>query len=153
MDLFVKNFKTKFIEFARMGIKIIFSGRRNNLNTKVLKAMDEMVKKTENNQNGVLNLCLNYGSHAEIIDAIKKIDNVDNLTEETFNKYLYNDLPPLDLLIRTGGEMRLSNFMLWQASYAELYFTDVLFPDFKELEFDKALEEYNRRDRRFGGIK
>lgn len=74
------------------------------------------------------------------------------MNEEIFNKYLYNDLPPIDFMIRTSGECRISNFMLWQLSYAEFYFPDTYFPDFDEKEFDKAILAYNKRDRRFGGI-
>ena len=126
----------------------------------ILDIIDDITLKTKDNQNGILNFCLNYGSHAEIIDACKKIVidsdngkiNVNKLDEDLFKKYLYNDLPNLDLLIRTGGELRLSNFMLWQAAYAEFYFTKTLFPDFNDKEFEIALEAYNKRDRRFGGI-
>lgn len=126
----------------------------------ILDIIDDITLKTKDNQNGILNFCLNYGSHAEIIDACKKIVidsdsgkiNVNKLDEDLFKKYLYNDLPNLDLLIRTGGELRLSNFMLWQAAYAEFYFTKTLFPDFNDKEFEIALETYNKRDRRFGGI-
>ena len=157
MDLFVQKFRTDFKEIVKKGIKVVFSGRREPLKKEVLDSMDKIVEQTKNNQNGTLNFCLNYGSHAEIIDACKKICNdkvnIDSLNEEVFRKYLYQELPDLDLLIRTGGEIRLSNFMLWQAAYAELYFTDTLFPDFNANEFDKALLEYKNRDRRFGGIK
>ena len=107
---------------------------------------------TKNNTGGVLNVCLNYGSRSEIVDACNKMikDGV-TISEENFGQYLYQDLPDLDFVIRTSGEMRLSNFMLWQASYAELYFPKVYFADFDNNEFDKALEEYNNRNRRFGG--
>ncbi len=160
MNLFVKKFKNDFKIYSKKGIKIIFSGRREPLKREILDIIDDVTEKTKNNQKGILNFCINYGSHAEIIDACKKIVsdsnigkiNVNELDEKLFSKYLYHDLPNLDLLIRTGGEIRLSNFMLWQLSYAELYFTDVLFPDFDNVEFDKALKNYNNRDRRFGGI-
>ena len=160
MDLFVKKFKKDFKTFSKKGIKIVFSGRREPLRQEILDIIDDITLKTKDNQNGILNFCLNYGSHAEIIDACKKIiidsDNgkidVNKLDEDLFKKYLYNDLPNLDLLIRTGGELRLSNFMLWQAAYAEFYFTKTLFPDFNDKEFEIALEAYNKRDRRFGGI-
>ncbi len=160
MDLFVKKFKKDFKTFSKKGIKIVFSGRREPLRQEILDIIDDVTEKTKNNQKGILNFCLNYGSHAEIIDACKKIVfdsnnskiSVNELDEELFSKYLYNDLPALDLLIRTGGELRLSNFMLWQAAYAEFYFTNTLFPDFNEQEFELALESYNNRDRRFGGI-
>lgn len=160
MDLFVTAFKNEFKEFKKENIKIVFSGTRENLSSKVLDAMDKIVEDTKDNTRGILNFCLNYGSHREIIDAAKKICkdaldgnlNIEDLDETLFNKYLYNDLPPIDLLIRTSGEMRLSNFMLYQLSYAELIFVNTYFPDFNEEEFDKCLLEYSTRDRRFGGI-
>lgn len=156
MNLFVKMFKNNFKQYNKKGYKVVFSGGRDNLNQEVLNAIDEITIKTQNNKKGTINFCLNYGSHREIIDACKKICkdniNIDDLNEELFEEYLYHKLPNIDLLIRPGKEKRLSNFMLWQLSYAELYFTDVLFPDFDEVEFDKALEEFNRRNRRFGGV-
>ncbi|MEG2322123.1 MAG: polyprenyl diphosphate synthase [Bacilli bacterium] len=160
MNLFVLKFKKDFEIFNKKNIKIVFSGRREPLKEEILKIMDEISFKTKDNNSGIINFCLNYGGHFEIIDACKKINkdvlnnnlDINFLDEELFNKYLYNDLPPLDLLIRTGQEIRISNFMLWQLAYAELYFTDVLFPDFDSLEFDKALVEYHNRNRRFGGI-
>ena len=86
------------------------------------------------------------------VDYDKGLIDLSDLDENVFNSYLYQDLPPVDLMIRTSGEERLSNFMLWQCSYAEFYFPKVLFPDFDEGEFDKAILEYTMRDRRFGGI-
>ena len=156
MDLFIKVFKNDFDFLMRLGIKVVFSGRKEGLSNKVIESMNYITNKTFNNQNGVLNVCLNYGSCEEIIDACKKIINdnvsVDSINKESFYKYLYQDLPPLDLVIRTSGEYRLSNFMLYQASYAEFYFADKYFPDFKKEDFDKALIEYNKRKRRFGGV-
>ena len=103
----------------------------------------------------ILNICLNYGGRSEIVDAVNHIikDNLKEVNEEVINSYLYNKLPDIDLLIRTSGENRISNFMLWQLSYSEFYFPKTYFPDFDEKQFDLALLEYNRRDRRFGGIK
>jgi len=102
-----------------------------------------------------INIAFNYGSRAEIVDAVNRIiDNgKENITEEDFSKYLYNDFPDPDLVIRTSGEMRISNFLLWQIAYSELYITDTLWPDFNEKEIDKAIESYNQRERRFGGVK
>ena len=100
-------------------------------------------------------LCLNYGGRVEILDAINALleHRVRDVDEDAFREYLYlPDLPDLDLVIRTSGEKRISNFLLWQISYAELYFTPVLWPDFTVLELKEALEEYGRRQRRFGGI-
>lgn len=160
MDLFIKKFKNDFKIFNKKDIKIVFSGRREPLRQEILDIIDDITYKTKNNKSGILNFCLNYGSHAEIIDAVKKINKdiinnklvIDELNDDIFKNYLYNNLPDVDLLIRTGGEVRLSNFMLWQCAYAELYFTDILFPDFNEVELEKALDSYSKRDRRYGGI-
>lgn len=161
MDLFLKSFKDNFDSLKKKGVKIIFSGVKYKLNDKVINAMNKMMKETENNANGIFNICLNYGGRIEIVEATKKICtdvlnnkiSIDDITEESYNKYLFNDLEPIDLMIRTSGEYRLSNFMLWQMAYSELYFTNTLWPDFDEKEFDNALDVYNNRERRFGGIK
>ncbi len=157
MELFVKMFKKDFKLFENQDIKIVFSGRREPLRQDLLNIIDEITYKTKDNKQGIINFCLNYGSHFEIIDACKKIVNskieANEITEAIFKKNLYNDLPDLDLIIRTGGELRLSNFMLWQAAYAEFYFTNTLFPDFQKEEFDLILSSYFNRDRRFGGVK
>lgn len=161
MNLFTTLFKTKLKKIQNEGIKVVFSGRKHPLSDEVLDAMDKIVEKTKDNKNGILNICINYGGQEEIVDATKKIvKDIENgklkeedLNKEIFNKYLYQDLPPIDLLIRTSGEYRVSNFMLYQMSYSEFYFTDTLFPDFKESELDKAIESYNHRDRRFGNAK
>ncbi len=158
MNLFILMFKSKFKKLDKENIKVIFSGRKEPLRKDVLDAMNEIVDKTRNNTKGILNICLNYGGQEEIVDASKKlIDEVssgnlkiEDINKDMFYKYLYQDLPPIDLLIRTSGEYRVSNYMLYQMSYSEFYFTDVLFPDFDEKEFDKAIEEFNSRDRRFG---
>lgn len=151
MNLIIKFFTERIKELDDSNIKVIFSGKKEPLSDRIWDCICNVTERTKNNTGGVLNVCLNYGGRAEIIDAIKKVDNVDELTEESFSKLLYQDLPDLDFVIRTSGEMRLSNFMLWQASYAEFYFPKVYFPDFNTDEFDKALEEYNNRHRRFGG--
>ncbi len=159
MDMFVKEFKKEYISLHKDNIKVIFSGRKSGLRDDVLKAMEEISSLTKDNTGGVFNICLNYGGHAEIVDATKEIaklvlDNklsIDDITEEEFAKHLYQDLPPIDLMIRTSGEVRLSNFMLWQLSYAEMYFPDCHWPAFNENEFDKAIRAYNGRERRFGG--
>lgn len=159
MDLLVKKFKELINKDN--DVKIIFSGRRDNLRNDVINAIEEIEKVTKNNTAHILNVCFNFGGRADIVDATKKIAedykngvlNLDDLNEESYIKYLYNEIPDIDLLIRTSGEFRISNFMLYQISYSELYFPDTLFPDFKEKDFDKAIEVYNSRDRRFGGIK
>ena len=152
MGLIIKFFNERVHELHDYNIKIVVSSLRDNLSKDVLKCIDNVVELTKNNTGGVLNVCLNYGGRREIVDAVNKIKEANiTVTEETFGKYLYNDLPDLDFVIRTSGEERISNFMLWQISYAEFYFPKVYFPDFDEKEFDKALEIYNNRNRRFGG--
>ena len=152
MGLIIKFFNERVNELHDYNIKIVVSGLRDNLSKDVLKCIDNVVELTKNNTDGVLNVCLNYGGRREIVDAINKIKEANiTVTEDNFGKYLYNDLPDLDFVIRTSGEERISNFMLWQISYAEFYFPKVYFPDFDEKEFDKALEIYNNRNRRFGG--
>ena len=112
-----------------------------------------MIEIPKDNTKGVFNICLNYGGQSEILDAVNKIikDTKKEVTIEEFEKYLYQELPPIDLMIRTSGEYRLSNFMMYQCSYAEFYFPQIMFPDFNRDEFDKAVEEFNNRNRRFGG--
>ena len=152
MNLIIKFFNERVKELDENNIKIVFSGRKEPLSDKVYKTIKNVESLTKNNTGGILNVCLNYGARSEIIDAINKIQNENIvLTEDNFAHYFYQDLPDLDFVIRTSGEIRLSNFMLWQASYAELYFPKVYFPDFDEKEFDKAIDEYNKRQRRFGG--
>lgn len=152
MGLIIKFFNERVNELHDYNIKIVVSGLRDNLSKEVLKCIDNVVDLTKDNTGGVLNVCLNYGGRREIVDAVNKIKEANvSITEETFGRYLYNDLPDLDYVIRTSGEERISNFMLWQISYAEFYFPKVYFPDFDEKEFDKAIEIYNNRNRRFGG--
>lgn len=159
MNLIIKYFKTKFEKINKKGIKVIISGRKEPLREDVIAAIKSIEEKTKDNKKGILNICLNYGSQEEIIDgAIRLAEDIKNgldikkFSREDFYKYMYHDLPPIDLLIRTGGELRLSNFMLYQASYSEFYFTNTLFPDFDKSEFNKALFIFENRDRKFGGI-
>ena len=157
MDIFAMMSKKYRQEFIDNNVKVVFSGRNEPLPERVIRARDDLVAATASNTGCVVNFCLNYGGRAEIIDAVKKIarsgEDVENLTEEVFHRYLYQDLPDVDLMIRTSGELRLSNFMLWQNSYAEFYFPKTKFPDFHESDFDQAIIEYTSRDRRFGGAK
>lgn len=161
MNLFIISFRKEFNFLIEKDVKVLFSGRREPLPKKVLDAMDKIVEDTKNNNSLVLNICLNYGSHAEICDMTKRVCEMyknneitlDEIDDNFIQKNMYQDLPPLDYVIRTSGELRLSNFMMYQASYAEFYFPDVLFPDFDNDEFDKAIVEFNKRNRRFGGIK
>lgn len=161
MDLFVEMFTKECDKIHNENIKIVFSGRRENLRKDVLDAMDYITEKTKDNTKGVFNICLNYGGQQEIVDGTKRIIkdvqdgkiSSDEIDEKLLYKYMYNDLPPVDLMIRTSGEERISNFMIYSLSYAELYFTEKCFPDFDRTEFEKAIDSYNNRERRFGGNK
>ena len=163
VDYLMNLFATKFKEYINKtkNVKIVFSGRREGLPAEVIDAINKTEEATKNNTDYIFNICINYGGRADIIDATKKIVkdveagklNLDQLDENTYIKYLYNGIPDIDLFIRTSGEIRVSNFILYQSAYAEMYFPETLFPDFNKKEFDKALDAYNKRDRRFGGIK
>ncbi len=158
MNLLVNSFKT--LVNKKDNVKIVFSGRKDNLRQDVLDTIKEIEEMTKNNTGHIFNICFNYGGRADIIDATKKIVkdckagiiDIEDLDEELYKKYLYNEIPDIDLLIRTSGELRISNFMLYQLSYSEMYFPETLFPDFDNKEFDNAIDIYNNRDRRFGGI-
>lgn len=143
---------SKFTEDKYKDVKLVFSGRRLGLPKKILTKLDEVIKATAGNKKLILNLCLNYGARQEITDAVNKIlaQGKTKITEGDIEKNLYQNLPAPDLIIRTSGEERLSNFLLWQAAYSEFYFTKTLWPDFKEKDFLKALLAYSNRERRFG---
>ena len=125
MNIFANRFKGWSKVFNRENIKVVFSGRDKPLPNKVLKAMKELEEATKDNTKGILNICLNYGGRSELVDTCKKISrmvankeiSIDDIDEELISRNLYNDLPDVDLMIRTSGELRLSNFMLWQNSY------------------------------------
>lgn len=136
-------------------ISFNYIGRIKELDREVQKKLEWTKKVTEKNKGLKLYLALNYSGRAEILDAIKKIiqKKPKKIDENTFSKYLYNpDLPEPDLLIRTSGEMRISNFFLWQLAYTEIYVTEVLWPDFREKDLIDAIDDFQKRERRFGGI-
>lgn len=161
MSLFVKAFKSDKKFFIKNNIKVVFSGRHKPLSDEVWNVMREIENSTKDCTGGIFNFCINYGGQSELVDASIKIAelykenkiSLDEIDTNSFYKYLYNDLPPVDLMIRTSGEVRISNFMLYSISYAELYFTSTCFPDFDEKEFDKALEDYQNRNITKGKIK
>ena len=161
MELFMKWFKKCKEKYKAANIKVLFSSQKEFLKPEIVKAIDELEEATKDNTGLVVNFCLSYGGRQEIVDATKKIAtavlenklNINDINEELFKKYLYNDLPDVDFLIRTSGENRVSNFMLWQISYAEMYFPKVYFPDFTPKCLEEAIEEYEKRDRRFGNVK
>jgi undecaprenyl diphosphate synthase len=145
------------LEFHKLGVKIRHLGRLEDLPPGLRQALNRAVELTKNNTGMTLSLAFNYGGRTEILDAVRAIiaEGVppQSINEELFNSYLYTaGLPDVDLIIRTGGELRMSNFLIWQATYSEYYFTDVLWPDFDEKEIKKALLSYSRRQRRFGGL-
>ena len=161
MNIFEKKFKEYAETLKKENIKVVFSGGRGKpVRKKLLSIIDYCEELTKDCTRGIMNICFNYGSHLEITEAIKKIHNdinnniisVDDINEDLVYHYMFQDLPPIDFLIRTSGEVRLSNFMLYQLSYAEMYFPKTYFPAFDNDEFDNALIEYTKRDRRFGGI-
>lgn len=150
-------------ELHKNNVRINAIGRLSELYPNAKKALDNALKLTKNNKRLTLTLCLNYGGQSEIVDAVKKIImadrkkqiNLEKFNEADFANFLYDpNLPPPDLLIRTGAEQRerISNFLLWQIAYSEIYFTGTLWPDFRKKEFLKAIEDYNKRERLFGAV-
>ena len=153
MDLFARMLKTKERSFMKNQVRFRMIGRRGDLSAKLLKTIEALEAKTAHFERQFI-VAISYGGRAEIIDAMNAaIKKGEPLTEETFRNYLYApDVPDPDLVIRTSGELRTSNFLLWETAYSEYYFTDVLWPDFSEAELDKALEAYAQRHRRKGGV-
>jgi|TARA_B110000902_G_scaffold148598_1_gene171262 undecaprenyl diphosphate synthase len=134
-------------------IKIVISGRLQSLPLKIRKILKSVVSKTKKNNKLVVNLAINYGSRTEFIDAVKKNNyNSKKVTKENIEKNLYSDLVFPDILVRTGGQKRLSNFMLWQLAYSEIFFLDKLWPDFTKNDLKKVIKKYHKIKRNFGGI-
>jgi len=155
MDLLKKALRDDINELHKKNIQVRVIGRLKELSKDLQKAIEEAIELTKNNTKGILNIALNYGGRVEIIDAIKNIIKrkiaPERVTEKVVSDNLYMaDLPDPDLIIRTSGEYRLSNFLTWQSSYSELYFIKKHWPDFSEKDLDEAIEEYLRRTRRFG---
>ena len=160
MELFKKKLKKSILD-ENNGIKINIIGEKQNLPDEIVKLSESLQEKTKFNDEMVLNLAISYGSRQEILNAareiadqcVKKEINIEDIDENLFNKHLYtSNQPDVDLLIRTGGEQRISNFLLWQISYAELFFTKIYWPDFSESNLDEAIAEFNNRSRRFGKL-
>lgn len=153
--------KMRLNKMLRNGIQLRVMGEIEKFPPIIQTLLKDAQQQTQHNSRIILNLALNYGSRTEIMHAVRKIAaqlnegalHITELNEATFSKFLYtDDLPDPDLLIRTSGEMRISNFMLWQLSYAELYFCSKLWPDFTKADFIEAILQYQKRERRFGGI-
>ena len=148
-------------ELDAKGVKIITTGRTADLEDNARRILEDSIVRTKNNKGLVLNLALSYGGRAELVDAVKKMSHdlfahkvqAEKIDEKLIQRYLYHpEVPDPDLIIRTSGESRLSNFLIWQAAYAEYYFTEVLWPDFGEEDLYRALVEYQQRERRFGKV-
>jgi undecaprenyl diphosphate synthase len=159
MNLLMTSLKKELATLQENNIRLGAIGDLDLLPKKARKQLDEVIEKTKNNTRTTLTLALSYGSRSEIIRAIQAIaDKVKNniissgdIDESIINQHLYTrNLPDVDLLIRTSGEHRISNFLLWQIAYAELYFTDVLWPDFRSEHLNQAIADYQKRERRFG---
>jgi len=160
---YLKRFlKKKKNSLLQEKIRVNFIGRRDRLDKELLEEMKNIEKLTRKNDALIINLAIDYGGRWDILNAAKRIwkeakrkkINLEKIEEEDFRKYLaLGELPYPDLLIRTSGEKRISNFLLWQSAYTEFYFPEVLWPDFDKKELEKAVEEYGRRERRFGGLK
>lgn len=157
MNLFKKGFKEEKDVYIKKNMKVVFSGKKEGLSNDIISIIEEIESSTKDNTGLVVNFCLNYGGRSEIVDACKKIidDKIDknDITESLFSKYLYKELPDIDLMIRTSGEQRISNFMLWSLSYSELYFTKTYFPAFTATELLEIIDDFNNRDRRYGNAK
>jgi len=155
-SLIEKKLRKEGENLNRNNVKVEFSGRRQQLPEKLVEIMDYVQNLTKNNNGLTLIFAINYGGRQEILDAIEKIikkTNIKEIKEENFRNFLYlPDVPDVDLIIRTAGEKRLSNFLLWQSAYSEFYFTNVLWPDFGKDDFYKALVSYQKRKRKFGGL-
>ena len=159
MNLLIKSLKKELPTLLKNKIKLQTIGATSMLPNNAQMELEEVIQKTKENQAMTLTLALSYGSREELVATIKNIANkvknniisLESIDESIINQHLYtHNLPDVDLLIRTSGEHRLSNFLLWQIAYAELYFVDVLWPDFSEKEFYKAIINYQNRERRFG---
>ncbi|MCB4806770.1 isoprenyl transferase [Tamlana sp. 62-3] len=159
MKLLVSSLKKEISTLQDNNIKLAAIGNLNTLPKKVHSELTDVINKTANNSRMTLTLALSYGSREELLNTVKEIsikvkNNIispENIEESIINKHLYTqNLPDVDLLIRTSGEQRISNFLLWQIAYAELYFTKVLWPDFTKQHLYEAIIEYQKRERRFG---
>ena len=162
MKLLVEYLKNEFEELNSNDVVINSIGNISKLPRICREELSNAYEKTKNNKGLILNLALNYGGRNEIIDAVKEISldltnkkiSKEEITEELFSKYMYTkEIPDPDLIIRPSGELRLSNFLLWQSAYSELWFSDVNWPDFQGKQLKLAISDYQKRDRRFGKVK
>ncbi|WP_459169541.1 polyprenyl diphosphate synthase [Natronospora cellulosivora (SeqCode)] len=160
MHLFANTLKKQKEELSKKNVQVKVIGRKDGLSKGLLEAIQDIEIYTQKNQGLVLNIAFNYGGRSEIIDMLSKILSNENdidinkINIDDLNQYLYNpEFPDVELLIRTGGDKRLSNFMLWQSAYAELYFIDKYWPDFSDLDLEESIQVFKARERRYGGLK
>lgn len=158
MKLLIKFVNDKIDQLMKEDCKLNFLGDLSAIPDQTRKAVELALDRTKDNKSLFINIALNYGGRNEVVHAFKNIINegyrAEDIDEELISDYLYTkDIPDPDLLIRPGGELRISNFLIYQIAYSELYFTDKLWPDFSYEDFDMAIEEYSRRNRRFGDVK
>ena len=159
MSLLISSLNKESVTFKENDVRVNAIGNIKSLPVSAQKTLNEVIKETQNNKKIVLTLALSYGAREEIINTIKNISKkvvnndltIEEIDEKIINNHLYTfNLPDVDLMIRTSGEKRISNFLLWQMAYAELYFTNILWPDFRKEHFYDAIIEYQNRERRFG---
>jgi undecaprenyl diphosphate synthase len=155
MRLTMSLIKRDLKELHCRGVRIVWLGSKDRVSEKLIKAFEDAEETTKNNTAGTLAFCFNYGGQLEIVDTVKKIIKsgieAQDITSDVISGELYHpEVPPVDLLVRTSGEHRISNFMLWRSAYSELFFTDVLWPSFSTDDLDEALAHYASRQRRFG---
>ncbi|MGG8497598.1 isoprenyl transferase [Tenacibaculum sp. TC6] len=159
MNLLISTLKKELPEFMRKDVRVNSIGNVSQLPKSAQKVLSDVIEKTKNNKKITLTFALSYGAREEIVNAIKNISekvvnneiDIEKINDKIINNHLYTfNLPDVDLMIRTSGEQRISNFLLWQAAYAELYFTDVLWPDFRKEDLFDAILDYQNRERRFG---
>ena len=154
MDLLATYFKKFIKKVEKNNVKLVVVGGRDRLSDSLKKIIEDGENATKNNTDHILNIALNYGGRQEIVNAVNSlIKDGEEVTVDSISSRLYTaESGEPDLIIRTGGELRISNFLLYQGAYSELYFTEVLWPDFNEVELDKALESFSQRKRRFGKV-
>ena len=159
MSLLINSLKKELPGFIENGVKVNAIGNIESLPKKAQKVLNDVISETKNNSKIILTFALSYGSREEIVNAFKNLSKkivnkellIEEINENIINNHLYTfNLPDVDLMIRTSGEQRISNFLLWQMAYAELYFTNILWPDFRQEHFYDAIIEYQNRERRFG---
>ncbi len=156
MSLVLKLLTSDLPMFTKNNIKLKIIGSKERVNDKILKAIDDAEAQTVNNTAGTLLVCFNYGGQQEIVDAVKQIVqsgiSAEDIDAEHISKYLYSpDVPPVDLVVRTSGEQRISNFMLWRVAYSEMMFIEKLWPDMTKKDVTDIIKQYSKRSRRFGG--